>query len=128
MAERGDRAEESVVWRVLAQVDRCAACQRAFGPGDVAVVARGPAMWLLRLACPACGAREFAAAVAKEGDAGRASVALRHLRAGGAPEDAPGLAASPSEGGGAVTAGDVRAVRAFLAAFDGDFRRLFGRG
>jgi hypothetical protein len=91
---------------------RCADCGRAYGDGHVRIRAERGAVSFVDLICRDCGG--YASAIATlVMDASRTHIELGEL---------------DEVSSGCVEIDDVLEMERFLAAFDGDFRRLFGDG
>ncbi len=116
---------------VLDRLPRCAVCHSPYDEDDINVVSSRRDVWMMVVECEVCHARNFVAAVLKDGDPDQAKVALQKMseEAGiGDPSfelDEPATAVS-EPAGQPVGAGDVADMHGFLNGFDGDFKRLFG--
>lgn len=117
---------------VLDRLPRCAVCHSDYQEDDINVVSTKRDVWMMVVECDVCHARNFVAAVLKDGDPDQAKVALQKMssdaRSGREIEtlgDAAAVVETPT--GPPVSAGDVADMHQFLMAFDGDFARLFGR-
>lgn len=124
-----DTSEKLIKRIVLDRMERCAVCHHDFEPEDVHVLSRRPDMWMMVVECAECHARNFVAALLKDGDPGEATVALRRLsqREQRAVAETTPDAADTLPEGPAVEIDDVIAIHHFLRDFDGDFQRLFNR-
>lgn len=116
---------------VLDRLPRCAVCHSPYDEDDINVVSSRRDVWMMVVECEVCHARNFVAAVLKDGDPDQAKVALQKMseEAGiGEPSFELGelSAAAQEPAGPPVEAGDVADMHGFLNSFDGDFRRLFG--
>lgn len=126
-----DTSEVQIKRIVLNRMNRCSICHHDFEPDDITVVSRKPDMWMMLVECTDCHARNYVAAVLKDGDPDEARMALRRLH-----EDATGQAEEQIEiaeldeaaenPGPSIDAGDVVDMHEFLHDFDGDFQKLFG--
>lgn len=107
----------------------CEGCGHAYGQGTVLVLARRPAAWLVLASCGQCEHRCIYLVSFREAAREAASEPTRH---DAAPLNVRRAYALADETGPNVSAGqpisddEVAAMRAFLATFNGDFRRLFG--
>ena len=116
---------------VLDRLPRCAVCHSPYEEDDINVVSSKRDVWMMVVECDVCHARNFVAAVLKDGDPDQAKVALQKMsdeaRTGlvpmGLDEDG---AATAEPAGPVIEAGDVADMHAFLDTFDGDFAKLFG--
>ncbi len=116
---------------VLDRLPRCSVCHSPYDEDDINVVSSKRDVWMMVVECDVCHARNFVAAVLKDGDPDQAKVALQKMSDEarvGEPSfelDEPGNEtrepAPPS-----IEAGDVADMHAFLNGFDGDFAKLFG--
>jgi hypothetical protein len=116
---------------VLDRLPRCAVCHSPYDKDDINVVSSKRDVWMMVVECEVCHARNFVAAVLKDGDPDQAKVALQKMsdEARNGLEsietlDEPAAGQVPS--GPPVSAGDVADMHTFLDTFDGDFRSLFG--
>lgn len=116
---------------VLDRLPRCAVCHSPYDEDDINVVSSKRDVWMMVVECEVCHARNFVAAVLKDGDPDQAKVALQKMsEEAGIGEasfelDQPKTATNESAGP-PVAAGDVADMHAFLTSFDGDFKALFG--
>ena len=115
---------------VLDRLPRCAVCHSPYDEDDINVVSSKRDVWMMVVECDVCHARNFVAAVLKDGDPDQAKVALQKMsedvRNGVVPAELEADGASPiAPGVPPVSASDVADMHSFLNAFDGDFRRLF---
>lgn len=118
---------------VLDRLPRCAVCHSPYDEDDINVVSSRRDVWMMVVECEVCHARNFVAAVLKDGDPDQAKVALQKMSdeaQGGRSAfeiDDQGDVVEASTGpvGPPVTAGDVADMHEFLNGFDGDFRKLF---
>jgi hypothetical protein len=121
-------ARERLVRECFAE-QACTSCGHAYAPADVLVLARRSAAWIVLARCGECGHRGiYVVSFPASGTPhARPSASLPPVDL---PAEAlPDVAAAPSTRAGParpVTAEDVNDMHAFLAHFDGDFRRLFG--
>jgi hypothetical protein len=114
---------------VLDRMERCSVCHRNFSTDDVHIINRQPDMWTMLVECTDCHSRNFVAALINDGDPTEARLALRRLSDAVAEETIDEPVADPADTlppGDPVSAGDVVDMHAWLDAFDGDFKRLFG--
>ncbi len=115
---------------VLDRLPRCAVCHSPYDEDDINVVSSKRDVWMMVVECEVCHARNFVAAVLKDGDPDQAKVALQKMsedvRNGIVPVDEDEEAAATSvPTGPPVSASDVVDMHTFLNSFDGDFKRLF---
>jgi hypothetical protein len=115
---------------VLDRLPRCAVCHSPYDEDDINVVSSKRDVWMMVVECEVCHARNFVAAVLKDGDPDQAKVALQKMsedvRNGMDPVAEPDVdPADTLVAGPPVSAGDVADMHAFLDGFDGDFRSLF---
>lgn len=131
-----DTSEIQIKRIVLNRMNRCSVCHRDFEPDDISVISRKPDMWMMLVECTDCHARNYVAAVLKDGDADEARLALRelHEQATGRSEDEQPIAelaevaGSDAPTGDPISALDVLEMHEFLQGFDGDFLAHFARG
>ena len=127
-----DAPEQHIKRIVLHRMDRCAVCHHEFEIDDIRVLSRKPDMWMMLVECTDCHARNYVAAVLKDGDPDEARLALRqlHERATGGAEafQIAELAEATERPGPPVRAHDVLDMHEFLVDFDGDFRKHFAMG
>lgn len=116
---------------VLDRLPRCAVCHSPYDEDDINVVSSKRDVWMMVVECDVCHARNFVAAVLKDGDPDQAKVALQKMsdeaRVGDPAfeiDDRAETVRQPSAP--PIEAGDVADMHAFLDTFDGDFARLFG--
>lgn len=88
---------------------KCQQCGHPYASENVTVLGRESDVWFLALRCRHCHRRVYAAATFRERPVRRA--------------DRLGLAAEKAQP--VITPDDVRGIRSFLEAFDGDFQKLF---
>jgi|DewCreStandDraft_1066081.scaffolds.fasta_scaffold06496_3 hypothetical protein len=93
--------EQQVKELVARQVGRCAVCGHGYDTDSVSILGQHAELWFFSLHCGECRTQGLVAVVMPE---------------------------SLTRAGEPVSLADVAAVRAFLATFDGDFRRLFRGG
>ena len=116
---------------VLDRLPRCAVCHSPYDEDDINVVSSKRDVWMMVVECDVCHARNFVAAVLKDGDPDQAKVALQKMsdeaRVGDpAFELNDSTTAIQEPATPPVAAGDVADMHAFLSGFDGDFTKLFG--
>lgn len=116
---------------VLDRLPRCSVCHSPYDEDDINVVSSKRDVWMMVVECEVCHARNFVAAVLKDGDPDQAKVALQKMsdeaRTGSLPVELEATVADPAEPiGSPVDAGDVADMHEFLNGFDGDFVGLFG--
>ena len=117
---------------VLDRLPRCAVCHSPYDEDDINVVSSKRDVWMMVVECDVCHARNFVAAVLKDGDPDQAKVALQKMSdeaRSGLPsiEAAESLAEPAGPIGPPIAAGDVADMHEFLNGFDGDFAALFAR-
>ena len=116
---------------VLDRLPRCAVCHSPYDEDDINVVSSKRDVWMMVVECEVCHARNFVAAVLKDGDPDQAKVALQKMSdEAGIGEssfefDEP-IAATKEPVEPPVEAGDVADMHGFLDNFNGDFKSLFG--
>ena len=115
---------------VLDRLPRCAVCHSPYDEDDINVVSSKRDVWMMVVECEVCHARNFVAAVLKDGDPDQAKVALQKMsEEAGIGESAFELdeadTATHEPAGPPVEAGDVADMHEFLNGFDGDFKSLF---
>ncbi len=121
-----DTSEKQIKRVVLNRMERCSVCHNEFATDDIQVVSRRADMWMMVVTCNECHGRNFVAAVLGDGDPDEAQVALRKLSEGGQIGlDSPEIREISEPLGPPVSVNDVIDMHEFLAAFDGDFTRLF---
>ncbi|HEV2527825.1 MAG TPA: multiheme c-type cytochrome [Thermomicrobiales bacterium] len=118
---------------VLDRLPRCAVCHSPYDEDDINVVSSKRDVWMMVVECEVCHARNFVAAVLKDGDPDQAKVALQKMSEDVRNGMTPGVHESfaieaPAPAGPPVSAGDVVDMHTFLNDFDGDFKRLFTSG
>ncbi len=116
---------------VLDRLPRCAVCHSPYEEDDINVVSSKRDVWMMVVECDVCHARNFVAAVLKDGDPDQAKVALQKMsdeaRVGDPAFEFDDSATAIREPAAPpVAAGDVADMHAFLNDFDGDFTKLFG--
>ena len=116
---------------VLDRLPRCAVCHSHYEEDDINVVSTKDDVWMMVVECDVCHARNFVAAVMKDGDPNQAKVALQKMSDAARSEDEvtesdPELQREAEASGPPVSAADVVDIHQFLDEFDGDFARLFG--
>ena len=116
---------------VLDRLPRCAVCHSPYDEDDINVVSSKRDVWMMVVECEVCHARNFVAAVLKDGDPDQAKVALQKMSdEAGIGRSAIELDEAGSEKDQAaeppVEAGDVADMHEFLNNFEGDFKSLFG--
>ena len=107
----------------------CAGCGRTYTAGRIRLLGQGDACFLVDLACSECGARAVAIVTFESSDGGVDIVVdqqdqqRREARRRGRSARPRRQEPPPAP---PVTSDEVLEMHAFLDAFDGDFRRLFG--
>lgn len=127
-----DTSEVQIKRIVLNRMHRCSVCHHDYDTDDISVVSRKSDMWMMLVECTDCHARNYVAAVLKDGNPDEARLALRQLhdKATGTVEPVAiaELAEAHAQPGPDVDAHDVLDMHEFLADFDGNFLKHFGRG
>ncbi len=127
-----DTSEVQIKRIVLNRMHRCSVCHHDYDTDDISVVSRKSDMWMMLVECTDCHARNYVAAVLKDGDPDEARLALRqlHEKATGTvePINIAELAEAHAQPGPDVTAHDVLDMHEFLADFDGNFLKHFSKG
>ncbi len=127
-----DTSEVQIKRIVLNRMHRCSVCHHDYGTDDISVVSRKSDMWMMLVECTDCHARNYVAAVLKDGDPDEARLALRqlHEKATGAEEPVriAELAEAQAQPGPEVGPHDVLEMHEFLQDFDGDFLKHFAKG
>ena len=123
-----DTSEVQIKRIVLNRMERCGVCHHVFVADDIHVLSRKPDMWMMVVECTECHARNFVAAVLNDGDASEAQLALRRLSEAATRATTIRPEAPDAEPRKPVTIDDLLDLHEFLRDFDGDFKRLFGRG
>lgn len=98
----------------------CASCGRPYRPDRIRILAQREELFFVDLGCEACGTQAVAVVTiqAEDGEAPRADAGDIELARIGREDTG-----EPSRP--AVSADEVLQMHEFLAAFDGDFDRLF---
>lgn len=107
---------------VLAVLEDCSQCHTPYRLDDAHIVGRTGNLWVLAVRCSHCAAQSFVAAVVGDDDVDIDEVLSDLLR-----DEVPSATAAEHRRA-PVSVDDVLDIHAFLEGFDGDFRRLFGRG
>lgn len=115
---------------ILDRLPRCAVCHSPYEEDDINVVSTKNDVWMMVVECDVCHARNFVAAVMKDGDPDQAKVALQKMSDAATSGDDivasdPELMREAEANGPPVSATDVVDMHEFLGQFDGDFARLF---
>lgn len=127
-----DTSEVQIKRIVLNRMHRCSVCHHDYDTDDISVVSRKSDMWMMLVECTDCHARNYVAAVLKDGNPDEARLALRRLH-----EEATGvaepvkiaeLAEASAQQSDRVDAHDVLDMHEFLQDFDGDFLKHFAKG
>lgn len=118
---------------VLDRLQRCAVCHHPYQEDDINVVSTNRDVWMMVVECDECHARNFVAAVMKDGDPDQAKVALQKMSDAARSDERRTeidleLRLEAEARGEPVSAGDVVDMHQFLDTFDGDFQRLFRDG
>lgn len=107
----------------------CASCGHSYAPADVLVLARRQSTWMVLATCTQCDHRgiflvSFPSTASEQSPQAQAATATQQ------PPEVTRVSANaliPQRGQpDPITAEDVAQLHAFLAGFDGDFKRLFG--
>jgi len=126
-----DTSEVQIKRIVLNRMHRCSVCHHDYDTDDISVVSRKSDMWMMLVECTDCHARNYVAAVLKDGNPDEARLALRqlHQKATGAVEQVAiaELAEAHAKPGPDVNAHDVLDMHEFLQEFDGNFLKHFSR-
>ena len=126
-----DTSEVQIKRIVLNRMHRCSVCHHDYDTDDISVVSRKSDMWMMLVECTDCHARNYVAAVLKDGNPDEARLALRqlHQKATGAVEQVAiaELAEANAKPGPDVNAHDVLDMHEFLQEFDGNFLKHFSR-
>ena len=116
---------------ILDRLPRCAVCHSPYEEDDINVVSTKNDVWMMVVECDVCHARNFVAAVMKDGDPDQAKVALQKMSDAAKSgddivESDPELTREAEAHFPPISAADVVDMHEFLGQFDGDFARLFG--
>jgi len=109
-----ETAEDRLVKRVIARF-RCAYCHRQHNAGNVAVMGKYEAVWIVGVDCDQCH---------------KPGMFVVSLRKDSSLEQVTDLTEEEQErflAKASVGADDVEGIRAFLSDFKGDFSQLFKR-
>ncbi len=120
------RARERIIRERLA-TRACATCGGHYADSGLVVLAHRGSAWVVLATCPMCERRNiffvsFRQPSSTESD-DHLPLLVDDILISGASEDAE--APPTTAQGGGISADDVLSMRAFLSAFDGDFKRLF---